>query len=104
MRSIARTPTRVKALYLCRDNIARFLEDHETEGDTAIIMRLDAANEPSQRIDDGIVSSTLRGHVLGSIPDEAVLESHFVGNPDTRTQTQARQSPASYCNSQDTNN
>ncbi len=24
----ARTPTRVKALYLCRDNIARFLEDH----------------------------------------------------------------------------
>jgi hypothetical protein len=32
MRSIARTPTRVKALYLCRDNIARFLEDHaETE-------------------------------------------------------------------------
>ncbi len=27
-RSIAHTPTRVKALYLRRDNIARFLEDH----------------------------------------------------------------------------
>jgi hypothetical protein len=33
MRSIARTPTRVKALDLCRDNIARFLKVHaETEG------------------------------------------------------------------------
>jgi hypothetical protein len=40
MRSIARTPTRVKALYLCRDNIARFLKVHaETEGNMAIIMR-----------------------------------------------------------------
>ncbi len=70
MRSIARTPTRVKALYLCRDNIARFPKVHaETEGNMAIIMRqrwaseqlsvvaLDAANEPAQMIDDGIVSS-----------------------------------------------
>jgi hypothetical protein len=32
-------------------------------------------------IDDGIVSSALRGHVLGSISDEAVLENR--GNPDT---------------------
>jgi hypothetical protein len=33
MRSIARTPTHVKALDLCRDNIARFLKVHaETEG------------------------------------------------------------------------
>ena len=39
-RSIARTPTRVKALYLCRDNIARFLKVHaETEGNKTIIMR-----------------------------------------------------------------
>ena len=96
MRSIARTPTRVKALYLCRDNIARFLKVHaETEGDMATIMRqrwasdqlpvvaLDAANEPTQMIDDGIVSSALRGHVLGNIPDEAVRESHIDGNPDT---------------------
>ncbi len=58
--------TRVKALYLCRDNIARFLEDHaEIEGDVAIILRqqwasdqlpvvtLDAGNEPAQMIDDG---------------------------------------------------
>lgn len=85
MRSIARTPTRVKALYLCRDNIARFLKVHaETEGDMATIMRqrwasdqlpvvaLDAANEPTQMIDDGKISSALRGHVLGNIPDEAV--------------------------------
>ncbi len=60
MRSIARTPTRVKALYLSRDNIARILEDHaETKGGMAIIMRqrwesdqlpivtLDAASEPA---------------------------------------------------------
>ncbi len=83
MRSIARTPTRVKALYLCRDHIARFLKVHaETEGNMAIIMRqrwasdhlpvvtLDAPNEPAQMIDDGIVSSALRGHVLGNIPSE----------------------------------
>jgi hypothetical protein len=63
---------------LCTDNIARFLEDHaETEGDVAIIMRqqwaldqlpvvtLDAANEPAQMIDDGIVSSALRGTCSG---------------------------------------
>jgi hypothetical protein len=93
---------RVKVLYLCRDNIARFLKVHaETEGDMAIIMRqqwasdqlpvftLDAANDPAQMIDDGIVSSALRGHVLGNIPDEAVRESHIEGKPD------ARQSPAS---------
>jgi hypothetical protein len=37
MQSIARTRTRVKALYLCRDNSARFLEDHaETEGNLFI--------------------------------------------------------------------
>jgi hypothetical protein len=50
MRSIARTPTRVKALDLCRDNIARFLEDHaETEGD--IIRRQQWASDqlPSTR-------------------------------------------------------
>ncbi len=46
------------------------------------VVTLDAANEPAQMIDDE-VSSALRGHVLGNIPDEAVLESHVEGNPDT---------------------
>jgi hypothetical protein len=92
MRSIARTPTRVKAL---RDNIARYLKVHaETEGNMAImrqrwasdqlpVVALDAANEPAHMIDDGIVSSALRRHVLENIPDEAVRESHIEGNPDT---------------------
>jgi hypothetical protein len=47
------------------------------------VVTFDAANEPAQMIDDGAVSSARRGHVLGSVPDEAVLESHIGGNPDT---------------------
>jgi hypothetical protein len=43
------------------------------------VATLDAANEAAQTIDDGIVSSVLRGHVLESVPDEAVLESHIGG-------------------------
>ncbi len=47
------------------------------------VVALDAANEPTQMIDDGKISSALRGHVLGNLPDEAVRESHIDGNPDT---------------------
>ncbi len=51
--------------------------------DQLLVVALDAANEPAQLIDDGIVSSALRGHVLANIPDDAVRESHIEGNPDT---------------------
>ena len=49
------------------------------QSDQLPVVALDAANEPTQMIDDGIVSSALRGHVLGNIPDEAVRESHIEG-------------------------
>jgi hypothetical protein len=48
------------------------------------VVTLDAANEPAQMIDDGIVSSARRGHVLGSRRATSGA-----------TQIQARQSPAS---------
>ena len=87
---MVRTSTRVKALYLY--NIARFLENQgETEGDMAAIVRaqwatdqlpvdnIAAAEDPAVPPDDGIVSSALRGHVLGDLPDASVQ----VGDPDT---------------------
>ena len=39
MRAIASTHTRVKMLYLCRDNIARYLETHEVRAGMAVIVR-----------------------------------------------------------------
>ena len=40
MRAIARTSTCVKALYLCRDNIARFFDAHaESDGPMGTILR-----------------------------------------------------------------
>ncbi len=85
-----RTPTHVNALYLCRDNIARFLKVHaETEGDMAIIMRQQWASDQlpvgkRTSADDRRRNSQLGStrHVLGNIPDEAVRESHIEGNPD----------------------
>jgi hypothetical protein len=55
---------------------------HAAAADQLPVVTLYAENEPAQTIDDGIFSSALRGHVLGSVPDEAVLESHIGGNPD----------------------
>jgi hypothetical protein len=34
-------------------------------------------------IDDVVVTSNLRGHVLGNVPDANVLRSHVSGDPDT---------------------
>ena len=36
---------------------------------------------PPRPTDDGVVSSILRGHVVGNVPDDA--RSHISGSPDT---------------------
>jgi hypothetical protein len=96
VRAIARASTRVKALYLCRDNIARFFAAHaESDGRMGDIMRrqwsteqlpvfsITAPEAPEPPTDDEVASSILRGHVQGSVPDASVLTSHISGDPDT---------------------
>ena len=100
VRAIARASTRVKALYLCRDNIARFFAAHAvSEGQMGAIMRaqwgaeqlpvvsIEEAVVPAPPTDDGVASLALRGHVLGSVPDDSVQVGHISGDPDTDAAT-----------------
>ena len=103
VRAIARTSTCVKALYLCRDNIALFFDTHaESNGPMGAILRRQWGTEQLPFVsivaaeafvhpagngivvlvpttDDVVVTSTLRGHVLGNVPDANVLRSYVSG-------------------------
>ncbi len=90
MRAIARASTRGKALCLCRANVARFSTPTRratdewgrscarwaTEQLLVISVTMSTAPVPA---DDGMVSSILRGHVLGDVPEASVQESHIRG-------------------------
>ena len=97
MRQLARESTRVKALILCRDNVARFFDQHaEREAGIAGIVRqqwalesLPVTNiEPADDYDAGEentepMKTALKGHTLGSVPAECVKQEHISGDPDT---------------------
>jgi hypothetical protein len=102
-----RTSTRVKAQYLCSDIIARSFDAHaESDGPMGEILRgqWDTEQLPFASIvkseapvppagdgvvisvpttDDVVVTSILRGHVLGNAPDANALTGHVSGDPDT---------------------
>jgi hypothetical protein len=97
MRQLARESTRVKALILCRDNVARFFDKYkEHETGIADIVRAQWAEEslpvttikPADDYEPGAedpepMASDVKGHTLGSVPALSIGRKLISGDPDT---------------------
>ena len=101
VRSIASVHTRVKMLYLCRDNISRFFSKHGASERAAVVRGqwrtealpvvtiTDATDPVPANIDGDLSNPALHGHQLGNVPAANVQEDTISGDPDLETPARA---------------